>query len=161
MNPYAVKYSIGRAWIYSMLSIGLWTAYWFYVTRKLFDGETGRGRDDAVLHTLGLYVPVLNIFILYWLYRDLSELRQRVGLTELPVPAYVVGGVFLAPVIYSIALGKVNEFWDVRTQGLATEASMPGAEKAVVAVGASFWVLCILWLVLFALLVVLGGMSSD
>jgi len=161
VNPYAVKYSIGRAWIYSMLSIGLWTAYWFYVTRKLFDGETGRGRDDAVLHTLGLYVPVLNIFILYWLYRDLNELRQRVGLTELPVPAYVVGGVFLAPVIYSIALGKVNEFWDVRTQGLATEASMPGAEKAVVAVGASFWVLCILWLVLFALLVVLGGMSSD
>ena len=41
MNPYAVKYSLGRAWVYSMLSVGLWTAYWFYVTRKLFDGETG------------------------------------------------------------------------------------------------------------------------
>ena len=161
MNPYAVKYSLERAWIYSMLSIGLWTAYWLYVTRKLFDGETGRGRDDAVLHTLGLYVPVLNIFILYWLYRDLSELRQRMGLAELPVPAYVVGGAFLAPVIYSIALGKVNEFWGVRTRGLATEAPMPGAEKAVVAVGASFWVLSVLWLLLFVLLVALGAISSD
>jgi hypothetical protein len=109
VNPYAVKYSLERAWVYSMLSIGLWTAYWFYVTRKLFDGETGRGRDDAVLHTLG----------------------------------------------------KVNEFWDVRTQGLATEAPMPGAEKAVVAVGASFWVLCVLWLLLFVLLVALGATSSD
>ena len=77
MNLYAVKYSLGRAWMYSMLSFGLWTAYWFYVTRRLFDGETGRGRDDAILHTLGLYVPVLNVFILYWLYRDLSELRRR------------------------------------------------------------------------------------
>ena len=161
MNPYAVKYSLGRAWLYSMLSVGLWTAYWFYVTRKLFDGETGRGRDDAVLHTLGLYVPVLNVLILYWLYRDLSELRQRVGLEALAVPAYVLGGVFLAPVLYSIALGKVNEFWDVRTQGLATEAPTPGAEKAVVAVGASFWVLCVLWLVLFVLLVAFGSMSSD
>ncbi len=162
MNPYAVKYSLGRAWVYSMLSVGLWTGYWFYVTRKLFDGETGRGRDDAVLHTLGLYVPVLNVFILYWLFRDLSELRSRVGLAELPVPAYVVGGIFLAPVLYSLALGKVNEFWDVRTQGLATEASMPTAEKVVIAVGASFWVLTVLWLVLFVLLVLLGGgVSSD
>ena len=161
MNPYAVKYSLGRAWVYSMLSVGLWTAYWFYVNRKLFDGETARGRDDAVLHTLGLYVPVLNVFILYWLFRDLSELRRRVGLVELPVPAYVVGGVFLQPILYSIALGKVNEFWDVRTQGLATEAPMPGAEKAVIAVGASFWVLSVLWLILFGLLVLFGGMSSD
>ena len=161
MNPYAVKYSLGRAWGYSMLSVGLWTGYWFYVTRRLFDGETGRGRDDAVLHTLGLYVPVLNVFILYWLFRDLSELRRRVGLPELPVPAYVVGGVFLQPILYSIALGKVNEYWDVRTQGLATEAPMPGAEKAVIAVGASFWLLCVLWLILFALLVAFGSMSSD
>jgi hypothetical protein len=161
VNPYAVKYSLGRAWVYSMLSVGLWTAYWFFVNRRLFDGETGRGRDDAVLHTLGLYLPVLNVFILYWLFRDLSELRRRVGLSEIPVAVYVVGGVFLAPVLYSIALGKVNEFWDVRTQGLATEAPMPGAEKAVIAVGASFWVLSVLWLILFGLLVLLGGMSSD
>jgi hypothetical protein len=161
VSPYAVKYSLGRAWIYSMLSLGLWTAYWFYVTRRLFDGETGRGRDDAVLHTLGLYVPVLNAFILYWLFRDLSELRRRVGLAELPVPAYVVGGVLLQPVLYSIALGKVNEFWDVRTQGLATEAPTPGAEKAVIAVGASFWVLSVLWVIVVGLLVLFGGMSSD
>jgi hypothetical protein len=116
---------------------------------------------DALLHTLGLYVPVLNVFILYWLFRDLSELRRRVGLPELPVPAYVVGGVFVAPILYSIALGKVNDFWDVRTQGLATEAPMPTAEKAVVAVGASFWLLCLLWLMLFVVLVLVGGMSSD
>jgi hypothetical protein len=161
VNPYAVKYSLGRAWVYSMLSVGLWTAYWFYVTRRLFDGETGRGRDDAPLHTLGLYVPVLNIFILYWLFRDLSELRRRVGLSELPVAGYVVGGVFLQPVLYSIALGKVNEFWDARTQGLASEAPMPGAEKTVIAVGAAFWVLCVLWLILFVLLVAFGGVSSD
>ena len=67
MNLYAVKYSLGRAWGYSALSIGMWTGYWFYVTRKLFDGEIAAGRDDALLHTHGLYVPVLNVFILYWL----------------------------------------------------------------------------------------------
>ena len=57
MNPYAVKYSLGRAWVYSMLSVGLWTAYWFYVNRRLFDGETARGRDDAVLTRSGSTCP--------------------------------------------------------------------------------------------------------
>jgi hypothetical protein len=161
VNPYAVKYSLGRAWVYSMISVGLWTAYWFYVTRRLFDGETGRGRDDALLHTLGLYVPVLNIFILYWLYRDLDELRRRSGLPGVAVPGYVVGGVFAAPILYSIALGRVNEYWDLRTQGLAVEAPTTGAEKAVIAVGGAFWLLCILWLLLFALLVIFGGAASS
>ena len=161
VNLYAVKYSLGRAWMYSMLSFGLWTAYWFYVTRRLFDGETGRGRDDAILHTLGLYVPVLNVFILYWLYRDLSELRRRLGLSELPVPGYVVGGVFVPPVLYSIALGKVNEFWDARTQGLATEAPTPGVEKAVIAVGATFWLLIVLFGILLALLLAFSSSTSS
>jgi hypothetical protein len=161
VNPYAVKYTLLRAWGYSLISFGLWPGYWFYVTRRLFDGEVGRGRNDALLHTLGVFVPVLNIFILHWLYRDLDELRRRSGLPALPVAAYVVGGVFAAPILYSIALEKVNEYWDVRTQGLAVEAPTTGAEKAVVAVGGAFWLLCVLWLVLFALLVILGSASSS
>jgi hypothetical protein len=160
VNPYAVKYGLGRAWGYSVLSFMLWTAYWFHRNRRLLDGETGRGRDDALLHTLGLYVPVLNVFILYWLYRDLDEVRRRIGLAGLPVGGYVAGGVLAAPVLYSIALGKLNEYWDVRTQGLAAEAPTTSAEKAVLAVGASFWILWVLSMLLVVMLVIFGTSSS-
>jgi hypothetical protein len=141
VNPYGVKYSLGRAWGFSVLSLWLWTAYWLHGTRKLFDGELGHGRDDAMFHTVGVFVPVLNVFVLYWLYRDLDELRRRAGLTGIPVAAYVVGAIFALPVIYSIALLKVNEYWDSRTQGLATEASVTSREKVVLAVGAALWLL--------------------
>lgn len=161
MNPYAVQYGLGRAWGYSALSFGLWPSYWFYVNRKLLDGETGRGRDDALLHTLGLFVPVLNAFILYWLYRDLDELRRRAGLSGVSVGGYVVGGILAAPILYSIALGRVNEYWDVRTQGLAAEAPTSSAEKVVLAVGAALWALWVLSLVLVVLLVVVGNASSS
>jgi hypothetical protein len=157
VNPYAVKYSLGRAWGYGALSFGLWTFYWFHVNRRLFDGETGRGRDDALLHTLGLLVPVLNFFIIYWLYRDLDELRRRSGLTGLPVGGYLVGAIFAAPILYSIALGKVNEYWDVRTQGLAAEAPTTGAEKAVIAVGVAFWALWLLTMVLTVMLLLFAA----
>jgi hypothetical protein len=160
VNPYAVKYSLGRAWMYSLLSFVMWPGYWFYVNRRLLDGETGRGRDDALLHTLGLFVPVLNVFVLYWLYRDLDEVRRRSGLPELPVPVYVVGAVFAAPILYSIALGKVNEYWDVRTQGLAIEAPTTTTEKIVVALGIGIWVLWVLVLFLGVLLIIFSSPSS-
>lgn len=161
MNPYAVKYSLGRAWGYGMLSFGLWTFYWFHVNRRLLDGESGRGRDDALLHTLGLFVPVLNAFILFWLFRDIDELRRRVGLPGLPVGAYVAGGILAAPVVYSIVLGKLNELWDVRTRGLAAFSPTTAGEKAVLAVGAGLWVLWLVTTLLVVLLLVLAGASSS
>ena len=151
MNPYGVKYSLGRAWGFSALSCGLWPAYWLHRARKLFDGELGHGRDDAVFHTVGMFVPVLNFFVVYWLYRDLDELRRRAGLAGIPATGYVVGAIFALPVIYSIALGKVNEFWDARTQGLATDAPVTGPEKAVLAVGAALWLLYVASIVLVLL----------
>lgn len=161
MNPYAVKYSLGRAIGYSLLSLAGWNFYWLYVNRRLFDGELGRGRDDALLHTLGFLVPVLNIFVIYWLYRDLDELRLRARLPGLQVAWYVVAAVFAAPIVYAIALGKVNEYWDVRTQGLATEAPTTGAEKAVLAVGVAIWLLWLLLLILGMLLLIFASQPSS
>ena len=70
MNPYAVRYGLGRAWGFTALSFGLWLVFWFHRTRRLLDGELSRGRDDVLVHCIGLVVPVWNIFVLYWLYRD-------------------------------------------------------------------------------------------
>ena len=151
MNPYAVKYGLGRAWGFTLLSFGLWTAFWLHRTRKLFDGELGHGRDDAVFHTVGMFVPVLNVFVVYWLYRDLDALRVRAGLPGIEVTGYVIGAVFLAPVVYSLILGKFNEFWDVRTQGLATEAAVTTPEKVLMAGGVGLWLLNLVWFLLIIL----------
>ena len=156
MNPYAVKYGLGRAWGFSALTWGLWTGYWLHRNRKLFDGELAQGRDDAWFHTIGLFIPILNVFVLYWLYRDLDELRRRAGLGGISVPLYVVGAVFAAPIVYSIALGHVNELWDVRTGGLAVDAPRTTGETVVLAVGAAFWVL---YIVFFVLLIVISAAS--
>src|SRR5215216_2364925 len=33
VNPYAVKYGLGRAWGYTVLSFWAWPFYWFWVNR--------------------------------------------------------------------------------------------------------------------------------
>jgi hypothetical protein len=154
LNPYGVKYGLGRAWGFSVLSFGAWTGYWLFRQRKLFDGEFAQGRDDAVFHTIGLFVPVLNVFVLYWLYRDFDELRRRAGLGGIPVALYVIGGVFLAPVMYSIALGQVNELWDVRTQGHAVDAPVTTVEKVLIGIGIGIWALYLLAIVLLIALAI-------
>jgi hypothetical protein len=77
-GAYAVRRPLGRVWGFTLLSFGLYGGHWFYVTRRLLDGELALGRDDAALHTVGLVVPVLNFFVVYWLWRDLNALRLRV-----------------------------------------------------------------------------------
>jgi hypothetical protein len=157
VNPYAVKYGLGRAWGFSVLSFGLWPGFWLHRQRKLFDGELAQGQDDAVFHTVGLFIPILNVFVLYWFYRDLDELRRRAGLGGVSVVGYVLGGVFAAPIAYSIALGRVNELWDARTQGLAVESPMTTGEKVVVAVGAGMWALYFVFIVLVVVLSATSG----
>ena len=160
-DAYAVKTGLGRAWGFAILSFGFWTYVWFYRQRKLIDGELGHGRDDATLHTLGLLVPILNFFIVYWFWRDVNEVRRRVGLEPFPDVAYIVGSIFLAPVFYSLALGHVNEYWDVRTQGLASEGRVTSMEKVAIGVGIAIWALFVLTIVVSILIVIIAAGASS
>ena len=157
-EAYAVKRGLGRCIGFTVLSFGGWLFYWLYTHRKLLDGELGRGRDDAVLHTVGYMVPLWNVFILYWLWRDLDELRRRVGLPGFPVGGYVAGAIFLAPVFFSLVAARMNEYWDVRLGGWATEAPVTTVEKVLLGLGAAIWAL---WLLTILLLVVLLALSAD
>jgi hypothetical protein len=158
-EAYAVKRGLGRCVGFSVLSFGAFPFFWLYTHRRLLDAEMGQGRDDAVLHTLGLLVPVLNVFITYWLWRDLVALRLRVGLPEFPVVPYAVGSIFLAPLFYCLVLPQLNEYWDVRLQGWAQEAPVTTAEKVIVGIGIGLWVLWVAVIALTVALLILTGAS--
>lgn len=140
VEAWRVKRSMGRCWGFTLLSFGIYGPYWVYVTRKLLDAELQHGRDDAAFHTVGMFVPVLNFFVTYWIWRDIDRLRQALGLPRFEVGVFVgltvIGG---APVTYSLVLNKLNEYWDHRSQGWATDAPVTTGEKIVVIAGAVFW----------------------
>jgi hypothetical protein len=159
-EAYAVKRGLGRSIGFSVLSFGAYPFFWLYTSRKLLDAEMGHGRDDAVLHTVGLLVPVLNVFVTYWLWRDLNELRLRVGLREFPVVPYVVGAIFVAPVFYCLVLLRLNEYWDVRLRGWARDAPVTTVEKVIVGIGIGLWVLLAAMVVLTIVILLLAAGAS-
>jgi hypothetical protein len=153
---YGVKTPMGRAILFSILSFGLWTIWWFYVNKKRLDQELGK--DEAVLHTAGLFVPILNFVILYWFWRDLNDLRQRLQMEEVPVVLYLVLSIFgLQIVAYPMALPKFNEYWDRRSGGQATESVVSGGEKVVVGIGIGIFALYLL----IILIIIIAAVASS
>ncbi len=157
-GTYGVKFSQRRAWGLSVITAGVWAVWWLHTTRGRFDAELGEGRDDALKHTLLYFVPVVNYFVIYWLWRDLNVLRRRVGLRGFPVVGYVLGAVPLAPVFFTLALNRYNEYWDARFEGHALDAPVTTSEKLAIAIGL---VVSFLYLVLFVLLVIVAVVLSS
>jgi len=155
---HGAKFPLGRAWGFSILSFGLWGFYWFFNTRKQIDQELGTGRDDALLHTFGLLVPILNFFILYWLWRDISLVRQRAGLSDFSAGGYLVGAIFIAPLFYSLVLNKLNEYWDRRAGGVAPVRPVTTGEKVIVGIGAALLVLYVLFIII---IIIIGAAAST
>lgn len=156
-ETYAVKRPLGRVWGYGLLSFGLYAYAWFHVHRKLLDGELGGVRDDATLHTFGLLVPILNFFIIHWLWRDLNALRVRFGLAPFPEIPYLIGSLFLAPLFFSLVVVQLNEYWDVRTQGLATDAGRTSFETASLVIGGLLFAVTVLSLIAAIVVIVVAA----
>lgn len=153
---YPVKRGAGRVLGFSILSFGLYGFYWFYVTREQMTREVG-GDDNVGLQTAGQIVPILNFVIIYWLWRDINIARTRVGLPEFNIPVYLVLSILgLSPIFYCLVVSRLNEYWDRRTNGQATDAPVTGGEKAVVAVGAVLMLLYILFIIVAIILAAAG-----
>jgi hypothetical protein len=139
----AVKRSVLRVLLLSIISGGLYGLYWFYVTRQAVTAEI-KGDDQVGLQTAGLLVPILNVFIIYWLLRDIDILHRKAGLSGFPALWFVLGpliGAFIpfvnifvgiaSIVLYGLVIMYLNQYWDKSTGGKATNAKVTGGEIAI------------------------------
>jgi hypothetical protein len=156
VEGWAVKRSVVRVVVLLLVSLGFYLFYWFYKTREKITAELGT-QDNVGLQTWGLLVPILNWFILYWLLRDIAEARRRIGLPEDmdPILATVIW-LLVGPVGIGLSQNSLNQYWDTRSNGYATDAKMTAAEIAVAIVPLVLWGLFIV----IAIVAAVAGSSS-
>ena len=128
-QDWAVKRGIVRVVV--LIFGGTYLFYWFYKTRPLVTGELGT-HDNVVGQTWGLLVPILNWFIIYWLLRDIAELRNRMGMpNDLDPVVMLVIWLFVSPAGIGLSQNQLNEYWDRRSNGYATDAPLTAAEVLI------------------------------
>ena len=148
---------VKRGWIrvlvLTILSMGLYSFYWFYVTRRQIFAEQGNTTSSPLLHTLGLFVPILQFVVFYWLAKDADALAAKVDANRQSVPLLVILWIFFGPAALVLAQVAVNDYWDKQTKGKAADIPLKFVEFVPVILATLFWVMMF---ALMGLLIVLG-----
>lgn len=99
-----IKRSVLRVIGLSIITSGFYNFYWFFVTKNQLKREL-KGDQHVGWQTVGMVVPILQAFILYWLYRDINRVRATEKLPLLPAVWYVVIPLILAALGLIIGIG--------------------------------------------------------
>ena len=75
--------------IFSIISSGVWTFYWFYCTRKQLSGLVG-GWNDPGLETFGYVVPIWQVWVVRNMLRDIDGVAQEAGTIGINAKSYTI-----------------------------------------------------------------------
>ena len=149
VEGWAVKRSVVR--VVLLLFGGTYIFYWFYKTRPKVTAELGT-HDNVTGQTWGLLVPILNWFIIYWLLRDIAEVRRRMGMpNDLDAVVMLVIWIFISPAGIGLTQNQLNEYWDRRSNGYATDAPLTFAE---VLAAVALWIVFLLLTIIVVIIAV-------
>ena len=123
--------------IFSIISYGVWTLYWFYCTRKQVSGLVETNRDDPGIQTFGYMVPIWQVWVVRDLWRDIDGVAQKASTVGINAKAYTIWFAVCAygPIVFS--LSAASDF--ISAAGLVvilifyftTQSRLVGALKAL------------------------------
>lgn len=91
--------------ILSLVTLGLYYLYWFYSTRTEIN-ELNKTNDSPILWTILLFVPIVNFYVMWKHYGDLSKATKG---SANAVMLFVLN-LILFPVALYMAQVELNKF---------------------------------------------------
>ena len=76
--------------IFSIISYGVWTLYWFYCTRKQVSGFVETNREDPGLQTFGYMVPIWQVWVVRNMWRDINGITQKAGTIGINAKSFTI-----------------------------------------------------------------------
>lgn len=136
---------VGTCFGWLLLSFGLWGFAWIHNTLSEIGNATGKD-TQATLKTVLYIVPIVNWFVLYFTWKDVSEFSEGTGEGGFSPLLYVL--LSLIPIvnifIFISVQGKLNAAWMRASNGTAQSAELGTLDKVLIGIGAAFWALYIL-----------------
>ncbi len=133
--------SVGRCFLSLLVSGGLWGAAWIYHTAREV-GEDGRGKEDTSpgLRVVGMFIPIVNWFVLYFSWRDIEKYCKQVGTSDFPLVLYFIGSFIpiVNIILYIVVQGKMNDAFRAGSGGQAQNAPMYAIDWVTIVLGFVF-----------------------
>lgn len=133
---------VGKCFLLLLVSAGMWGFAWIYHTAREV-GEDGRGKDDTSpgLRVVGLAIPIVNWFVVYFSWRDIEKYCKQVGARDFPLVLYFILS-FIPIVNYVIAVmvqNKMNDAFQAGYNGQARDAPMYTIDWVTIVLGILVW----------------------
>jgi hypothetical protein len=93
--------------LFSAITVGIYEIYWFYKTLKNLKSLT-KSDISPIKRTIGLFIPIVGIVILYRFFKDIKELRIKAGFSENFSP-----GLFTFGYIFLTAFYRLPNPWGI------------------------------------------------
>lgn len=74
------KQSLFRLYVFYVFTFGIYFFYWFYKTWKQIKEYTGE-KFDPTLRTLGLFIPIYNIWMIFKLFDYIKSMKEKQNLS--------------------------------------------------------------------------------
>jgi hypothetical protein len=151
--------SVGRCVALLILSWGFWGFAWVYHTTKEVSPRVNRPTSPAT-RALMYAVPILNLFVIYWCWRDIEEYTKRARAQSFDLLLWFLLTVLLSVVAvysYPMVQSRLNDAHRSATNGAAQDAPMQPLDWIMIAVG---WVFFLLWLGFIVVVIIAAAASS-
>lgn len=110
-----------RVFLFSVFSLGFYQIYWYYITSKLVK-DLSKEDYSPGWRTVGLFVPILCWFMIYYLVDDISRLQEGADVESLISPGWMlVLAIFTKDFIYpAITQNELDQYLDAKTGNRAS-----------------------------------------
>jgi len=115
-----LKLDIKKGWLrvllLSIFSLGFYQIYWYYTTSKLVKHFLKEDYSPG-WRTVGLFVPILSWFMIYYLIDDISRLQEEADIESLISPGWMlVLAIFTKGSIYpAVTQNEFDQYLDIKT----------------------------------------------
>lgn len=140
-------------------TLGLYFFYWFYKTNKQLYAQQGID-NNPLLRTLGLIVPLLNIYLLWVLFRDIQKFTNKAGIRSLKYPGWLTTAFILCSALYrlpslfsflgfisvlpvAVTQNTLNHYWKQEQPNLPEKSTLSWQEILISIAGSIILILAI------------------
>ena len=150
---------VGRCIALLILSWGFWGFAWVYHTTKEVSPRVNRPTSPA--GRAWMYaVPILNLFVIYWCWRDIEEYTKRSRAQSFDLLLWFLLSILISVVTlysYPMVQSRLNDAHRSATNGTAQDAPMEAIDWIMIAVG---WAFFLLWMAFIVVIVLVAASSS-